>query len=234
MSGSLRSIGIDGGELARALRHEVGARLRAIAGFTTILQEDHGAQLGPDGVKVVDTIQTSTRRAVSELMAVCDLLRLSERELRFDTVDTGTLVRECFERAEREVPDANATLELERLPAVLGDRELLARVWSELFANSFKHRARDRALRVTVGADERQASTTVRTTDNGTGFDPRFSSRVLDLFQTLQPYDDCRSEGAGLAIARAIVTWHGGQIDISTTPGQGTCVAVSLPRTRQA
>lgn len=50
---------------AYSVSHDLRAPLRAIAGFTCILLEEHGATLDPDGVRMLNPIGHQTRRMAS-------------------------------------------------------------------------------------------------------------------------------------------------------------------------
>ncbi len=63
--------------------------------------------------------------------------------------------------------------------------------------------------------------------DNGMGMDQSTRERMFTLFFSSK---GSRGTGLGLFIANQIVTEHGGRIDVDSTPGQGTAIAVRLPR----
>jgi PAS domain S-box-containing protein len=63
--------------------------------------------------------------------------------------------------------------------------------------------------------------------DTGTGIAPEVQSRIFEPFFTTK--QDRRNAGLGLSMVYNIVTRHGGQIAVSSTPGKGTTFTVSLP-----
>jgi len=68
---------------------------------------------------------------------------------------------------------------------------------------------------------------TVTISDNGCGISQSMITRIFDPFFTTKPVG--KGTGQGLAIARSIVDNHSGQIDVESTPGQGTTFAIRLP-----
>jgi signal transduction histidine kinase len=68
----------------------------------------------------------------------------------------------------------------------------------------------------------------VSVTDDGCGMPARVVERVFDPFFTTKAVG--QGTGQGLAIAHSvIVDKHGGSIDVSSEPGQGTTFTVHLP-----
>ena len=73
----------------------------------------------------------------------------------------------------------------------------------------------------------------VTVTDTGHGIQPDVLSRVFEMFTT-GPDQAKRGLGIGLAVARHLVTLHGGSIDIASDgPERGTEVVVKLPRVNE-
>jgi signal transduction histidine kinase len=61
--------------------------------------------------------------------------------------------------------------------------------------------------------------------DTGSGMSEATLARVFDLFFTTKP----EGTGLGMALARSVITRHGGQLTINSEVGQGTRVIVRLP-----
>lgn len=81
---------------------------------------------------------------------------------------------------------------------------------------------------VTVDVATEADSAVLRVIDQGPGFDPSVRDSAFDRFVTADP-SRAGGAGLGLAIAKGIVTAHGGGIGIEDGPGGR--VAVTLPRT---
>jgi signal transduction histidine kinase len=63
--------------------------------------------------------------------------------------------------------------------------------------------------------------------DNGPGIPPKLRSRVFEPFFTTKPVGG--GTGIGLSICHAVVTAHGGSIELDETPGGGATFAIRLP-----
>jgi signal transduction histidine kinase len=66
--------------------------------------------------------------------------------------------------------------------------------------------------------------------DTGPGIPPEIIDRIFDPFFTTHP----ESSGLGLAIVRNYVEEMGGELAVSSEPGQGTTIHLLLPHTRSS
>ncbi|MEZ4654835.1 MAG: ATP-binding protein [Candidatus Eisenbacteria bacterium] len=70
---------------------------------------------------------------------------------------------------------------------------------------------------------------TITIEDNGIGLDEQFADKIFIPFQRLHTRDAYSGTGIGLAVCRRVVDRHGGQIEVSGRPGEGTTFSVHLP-----
>jgi signal transduction histidine kinase len=109
---------------------------------------------------------------------------------------------------------------------VMGDRTRLEQVAANLIDNALKYTPAEGRVDIEVGRDDGWAVLLVR--DTGTGIPAEELPRIWDrLFRG----DASRTErglGLGLSLVRAIVTAHGGTVDVSSEPGRGSTFTVRL------
>lgn len=113
---------------------------------------------------------------------------------------------------------------------VEGDRARLKQVVVNLLDNAIKYTSAGGIVALTVSAQNGKAILEVA--DNGIGIPPQALSRVFERFFRV---DNARSReqggaGLGLSIVKSICTAHHGNVEASSTPGQGSRFRVELPR----
>jgi signal transduction histidine kinase len=108
----------------------------------------------------------------------------------------------------------------------LGDPAQLRIVFSNLIRNARDAMPNGGRLTIRAAAEDDTAAVTVE--DTGSGIAPEHIARVMEpLFTT-----KARGIGLGLAITRAIIEKHRGQISVRSEPGTGTTFVVKLPAAR--
>jgi len=80
---------------------------------------------------------------------------------------------------------------------------------------------------VTVSTHRDAQAVRIAVTDTGQGIDPSLHERVFEPFFTTKPQG--QGTGLGLSVVREIAEQHGGRVDLSSQPGQGTTVTLHLP-----
>jgi len=83
---------------------------------------------------------------------------------------------------------------------------------------------------VKVGCVEGRDAWTFAVKDNGCGIKEEHFERILRIFQTLAPKDQCERTGVGLTLVRKIVELHGGRLWVESTFGQGSTFHFTWPK----
>jgi len=114
-------------------------------------------------------------------------------------------------------------------PVVIGDADRLAQVLRNLLSNALRHTPAGGLITVRVEAQSGQVR--LQVTDSGTGIAASDLPHVFDRFYRGDKSRSRRGGGAGLglAIARQLITVHGGTIEVASASGQGTTFTLSLP-----
>jgi len=161
------------------------------------------------------------------------LAELEARPLERVPVDIAELLQEAVTLAQ-EQPEAEArrlTLTLPQapwpVPDVLGDWDLLFLAIYNLLDNALKFtRPGDT---VEVRAFEGGTFVAIEVADTGPGIPQEELPRVWEELYRGQGAQGVPGSGLGLALVRAIVERHGGQVTMRSRAGQGTVVTMRLP-----
>lgn len=121
---------------------------------------------------------------------------------------------------EAVADDKNVRMSLHGGGKILGDRLMFRRAVSNLMSNALRHTKADGDVRIEIVDTENSIQVTVQNT--GDEIDPKIMPRLFDRFYRADPsraQPDSEGAGLGLAITRAIVEAHGGEIEVSSDHG---------------
>ena len=246
------SLAIDNARLYREAREAVGARddFLSIASHelktpVTTLQlqiqsllrraevdPSHAAQAAVERLAAADRQVIRLTKLINELL---DISRITGKglELELEPLDLSAVVRDVVARNDEELKRARCEIRLELDPSPSGDwdRMRVEQVVTNLLSNAIKYGA-GRPIEIRVDGDENIARLTVR--DRGIGIPPDHQARIFERFERAVSTSDYGGFGLGLWIVRQIVEAHGGQIHVTSTPGQGSAFTVELPRQRSS
>ena len=163
---------------------------------------------------------------------VLDLTRLESGQvaLRRDWETLDDLAASALRRVEGRTRTHQIVIDLAPdLPAVHVDAALVVQVFANLFDNVLKYTPAGTRARVSAVADGSFVRVTVD--DDGPGFPPGDPERLFDKFQRGADEPATVGVGLGLAICRAIVEAHGGEIHAGRRLGSGAHFEFTLPST---
>ncbi len=149
--------------------------------------------------------------------------------IRKERVDIGALVEETLELFAPEARQRHIGITLDSLrdvPSVVGDRDRLRQVLSNLLGNALKFTRANGQIGVEVASAAKAVEVAV--SDTGLGISPVSLPHVFDRFWQADNTSPAGS-GLGLAIAKAIVEAHGGQISVESVEGQGSIFRFTIP-----
>lgn len=219
-SETLAAVGEVGSAVAHGIRNPLAA-IRSSAELALETEDTAAREAAGDIIAEVDRLGSWVR----------DLLSYSRPVAGMDTdVDLAAIVRDSVGSFDRETARGVTTVtQLQpELPAVRGDPLLLGQVIGSLLANAYE--ALPSGGRVTVRAQRADANVVLEVSDDGPGMNEQQIDRVFRPFYTTKP----KGLGVGLPLAKRIVERFGGAIEVRSSPGHGTTVALRLPATGRA
>ena len=207
--------------------HELRTPLSTLHGWIDLYVQ--GGLTDPDQL---DHAMERMQAEVGRMRLLVDELALlahldAARPLDRRPVDVVALAAEVVDDAHVVSADRAITLDGATAAVVDGDGPRLQQVLRNLVGNAVQHTLPGTPVTVTVGVEDENVVVAVR--DEGPGIAPEHLPHVFERFYRADPARGGGSSGLGLAIVEAIVTAHGGTVDVTSAPGQGTAVLVTVP-----
>ena len=213
-----------------AASHELRTPVTSLKIYTEVLQRQ-AAQRGDEQVsRQLGKMLAQIERLAGLIGDLLDVSRIEagRLELRREAVDLRRLVDDVVDAVQATTTRHLVTVHGHSRP-VLGDRERLGQVLTNLLTNAVKFSPR--ADRVVVRLVDGEEGAVIEVEDFGIGLDPEHLPRVFDRFYRVSSPDEKTYPGLGmgLAIAHEIVRRHDGALEVASEKGQGTVFRVILP-----
>ena len=219
-------------DFAHVASHDLQEPLRKIRTFSDLLIGLHNDSLNDTVRDYLERMNLAAERMHTLVMALLRYSRITSHLESYTVFNLREPVEEAMGDLGALCEEAEARVEIGKLPEVKADRDLIRQLFQNLIGNALKYRGeRKPAVRIYANASDSGLFWDIQVEDNGIGFDEIYIDKIFKPFQRLHgrssPY---KGTGMGLAICRKIVERHGGIITARSVQGQGSTFIVSLPK----
>jgi two-component system, OmpR family, sensor kinase len=211
--------------------HELRTPLTSIRGYAELFRR--GADQRPEdlakGIRAIEDEAARMTRLVEDLLLLAQLD--DSRPVERQSVALDDVVEASIDAARAVETDRLFQLEfVERPLLVEGDQQRLRQVMDNLLANVRQHTPARAPVLIALNAENEQVVLTVE--DSGPGVPAADSELVFERFSRLDVERGREGGGAGLglAIVRAIVAAHGGEVSVRATRPHGAIFEIRMPR----
>ena len=224
------------GKLASGLAHELGTPLNVVRGRAKLIVD--GEVEGQDVAESARIVVEQAERMTALIRQLLDFAR--PRPLHKAPVNLTRLAHRVCELVATIARKAEVTLVPPDDAELFGEADdgQLTQVVTNLVVNALQATSVGGTVRIRTKPVQQPAPPYVESTetswsaievaDTGKGIDEESRARVFEPFYTTKEVGE--GTGLGLSVSWGIVREHGGWIDVSSTPGQGSTFTVYLPR----
>ncbi len=211
------------------ISHELKTPVGAIAVLAdALLDEEDPAVVARVAARIVD----ESGRAVTTIDDLLELSRIESAPLAGDLIDIHEIVEAALARGRTVESDKAVQLSAfeAREPIwIRGDSRQLMSAVGNLVENAVKYSEPEGVVQIRTRRDDRWIE--IMVADQGVGIPARDRDRIFERFYRV---DRARSRttggtGLGLAIVRHVATNHGGDVQVSSTEGEGSTFVLRLP-----
>jgi two-component system, NtrC family, sensor histidine kinase GlrK len=215
--------------------HELKTPINVIGGYAELLDEGLYGDLKPKQKDVVALIQDQTRSLTRLVNQLLDLSRFEAGGVPIEAVPVNLpdLLRDVEGAFHALATQKQVGFRIDVDPAlpsivVLDPERIRHEVLGNLLSNAFKFTPTGGEVRVRAWSVETDVH--IEVDDTGVGIPQDQIVHIFDKYY--QVGADAKSQGAGLglAIVKHVVEAHDGRITAESSPGQGTCFEIVLPR----
>lgn len=212
-----------------SVSHDLRTPLRHIVGFGDLLTKEAESKLGTKGNRFVKVIVESATRMSGLIDSLLEFSRMGRDPLNMVTIELKPLIEQVWQNLEPDRANREIRFTIDPLPPILGDPSLLDSVFQNLLSNALKYTKTRQTARIQISAYPEESWITIAISDNGVGFDEKYSDKLFGVFQRLHSADEFDGIGIGLANVRRIITRHGGTISAKGEVDKGATFYLSFP-----
>lgn len=220
-------------EFIAGVSHELRSPLTIIRGYSQILERALGEY--EELCYYATTISEESRHLARLVDDLLDFSRIETGRLRLslEWCDLATIAAETARTYERYAQRHVIRTELPARPVMArADPVRVRQVLTNLINNAIKYSPEGSSITIRLTTDERQRQpiAEIRVRDQGPGIAPEHQKRIFERFYRVNPSPaGGEGIGLGLAICKAIVEGHGGEIGVISEVGKGSEFYFTLP-----
>jgi two-component system, OmpR family, sensor histidine kinase KdpD len=219
----LRTLMID------SITHELRTPLTSIKGaVTTLLTGGLAEDDTHEMLSIIDEESDRLNRLVSEAV---EMARLDTHQVQMNmkTIGVRELVAEAIETSGWIKTQHTVRIDVPETLQTKADPVFLQKVICNLLENAAKYSAD--GTPIAVSGERNGDGTSISVADRGVGIDPSEQPLIFERFYRAKSHTETTpGTGMGLAISRAIVKAHGGEIKVTSQPGRGSVFTIRLPQ----
>jgi two-component system sensor histidine kinase KdpD len=218
--------------LLRSISHDIRTPLTGIMGASSLILDSYDSLDEISLKRLASDINEESARLITSVQNILDMTRISEGHLvvkkEYEAVED--LINQAVTQVAWFVSQNRLKVNIpEDILLVETDGRLMVQVLVNLLDNAYKHSGNESVIILRVFRRDQRVIFEVE--DNGPGVDETIKNTLFEGFVTMPRNisDSSRGVGLGLAICKAIVEAHGGNISAHNKPEGGAIFRVELP-----
>ena len=216
--------------------HEMRTPLTAIQGSSELI----GRYKMPEEKQkqMAQLINSESKRLgrMIEIFLSVERLSAGQLELKKEQFSGMDLMSACVERVRPLAERKQIAIRIDTScdSTVTGDRELMEYAFYNLLTNAVKYSPP--STEVSVFGRHESERIRISVQDQGIGMDQKEVRKIFQKFYRTKKAEESGETGTGigLSIVEQIVEQHGGSIEVSSSPGRGSCFTLVLPAQKVA
>jgi len=214
-------------QFAYVASHDLQEPLRMVASYMQLLERRYKGKLDEDADEFIGYAVDGSRRMQKMINDLLAYSRVGTHGREFETTDSESAFEYALTNLEAAIEESEGVVTHDALPTVVADPTQLVQIFQNLIGNAIKFRG-EAPPRVHVSAKREGGEWVFSVSDNGIGFDEKYSERAFVVFKRLHGAE-YSGTGIGLAVCKRIVERHGGRVWVSSEPGKGSTFYFTLP-----
>ena len=219
--------------------HELRTPMSSITGYVDLLMLGMLGPVNEQQTEFLQVVKDNTQRLMTLVNDLLDVSQIEDNTLRLtmESLSMSEIVSEAATTFQHQIASKQQQLVIQvpsNLPTVLGDRDRIVQVVTNLLSNA--HKYSPSGAKIEIVGRRRDGQVEIDVVDAGIGIAPEDQKQLFTRFFRAPNAVSTREDGTGLglAICLEIVERHGGEIQVQSELGAGSTFRMILPHREQA
>jgi len=224
-------------QIAYVLSHNLSEPLRKIQIFNNKLT--NASELSPSSQDLMCRV-TNSAEDMHKILQDIDVLLGLKKDNYEETVNLNEVISELRDQLKIQLEKKDITFHISSLPEIIGNYRQITLLFKSLLNNAYNFAKPSAPLTITISDegiqekminDQEESFLTIRFSDNGIGFENKYSEKIFRLFQQLEKDENApyQGKGIGLALCRKIMHNHNGFISALGKKNEGAIFTLYFP-----
>jgi PAS domain S-box-containing protein len=209
--------------------HDLRAPLRAINGYSNMLDEDYGKKFDAEGKRLLGVIRYNAEKMGQLIDDLLAFAKLGRKDLEKSVEDMNELTEGVIIEINKTVAN-KAKIKVKKLHKAKVDYGLMHQVLLNLISNAIKYSSKKESPVVEISSEKKEGEIIYSIRDNGVGFNMKYADKLFGVFQRLHRAEEFEGTGVGLAIVQRIIAKHNGRVWAEGKVDHGATFHFSLPQ----
>lgn len=220
------------GRFIADISHQLKTPMTSLAMSIGMLHSRSDALESEKRVKLIATANDDCIRLTTLINELVDISRLEtmSQPRPKEILDISIVVQECLAQLVKQAESKGIVIDIdvpEKLPRVAIDSFRFPWVITNLIGNALRYT--DRGGHIGLKVYRKKARFYFECSDTGSGINPEYLPHIFDRFTQFSERGKSGTIGLGLAIVKDIIEQHGGDIQVRSKLGEGTCFTFWIP-----
>jgi len=231
MAGQLQKANQELESFSYSVSHDLKAPLRAIDGYSKILEEEYADNLDEEGRRFFNNIREGARQMNQLIDDLLKYSRIDKRKTTPKKIHVGRLVEDILKTKAGVLKDKRIATQVNlSLTIVIAEPEGFSQALENIVENAIKFTRKQPQPEIVIDGRETDKDWIISISDNGIGFDMKYHDKLFEIFHRLERREDYPGTGVGLAIVKKVMDRMGGRVWAEAQPGQGATFFLSVPK----
>jgi len=220
-------------ELTSLVTHDLKSPLTSIIGYAELIRSSPAV----DSTEYAEAITRSSRRILELVEQFLDISKMESgtSDMRLEELDPAALIRDVAIELLVQANERGITLKQEvgRLPGLRGDHGRLARALTNIVSNAVKFSPAGGEVMIAAwdeAGPDGSGRLNITVTNSGDGIPEDELQHIFDRYYRAKAASRTKGTGLGLSAVKSFIEAHGGEVAVTSRPGEGTTFTIIIPR----